>query len=66
MIRSSKLPARALLNGDQVGSGETIVSVSAGAHTPQGKVEVTLEKDGSCRRGLWGANTIINVRRDGE
>ena len=64
--QSHKLPARALLNGDQVGSGETIVSVSAGVRTPRGKVEVTLEKDGRCRRALWGAYTIINVRRDAQ
>jgi hypothetical protein len=62
--QSHKLPARALLNGDQVGSGETIVSVSAGVRTPRGMVEVTLEKDGRYRRALWGAFTVINVRRD--
>jgi hypothetical protein len=61
-----KLPARALTNGDQVGSGETIISVSAGIRTPRGKVEVTLEKDGRCRPALWGAYTIINVRRDAQ
>jgi hypothetical protein len=58
--QSQKFPARALTNGDQVGSGETIVSVSAGVRTPRGKVEVTLEKDGRCRRALWSAHTIIN------
>lgn len=61
--QSQKLPARLLLNGDQVGSGETIVSVSAGVRTPRGKVEVTLEKDGRCRRALWGARTIVTIRR---
>jgi hypothetical protein len=61
--QSHKLPARALLNGDQVGSGETIVSVSAGVRTPRGMVEVTLEKGGRYRRALWGAFAIINVRR---
>jgi hypothetical protein len=63
---SQKLPARALQSGDQVGSGETIVSVSAGVRTPRGKVEVTLERNGRCRRALWGAYTIINVRRNAQ
>jgi hypothetical protein len=63
VIQSSKIPARALLNGDHVASGETIVSVSAGVRTPRGMVEVTLEKDGRYRRALWGAFTIITVRR---
>jgi hypothetical protein len=66
VTQSSKIPARALLNGDQVGSGETIVSVNAGVRTPRGMVEVTLEKDGRYRRALWGAFTIINVRRDAQ
>jgi hypothetical protein len=61
-----KIPARNLLPGDQVGSGETIVSVSAGARTPRGKVEVTLEKDGRRRTSLWGAATVINVSRQDE
>jgi hypothetical protein len=30
--------------GDQVGFGETVVNASAGARTPRGKIEVTLEK----------------------
>jgi hypothetical protein len=66
VIQSKKIPARAPLNGDQVGSGETIVSVNAGVRTPRGKVEITLEKDGRCRRALWGAHTVINVRRDAQ
>jgi hypothetical protein len=62
-MQSHKMPARNLICGDQLGSGETIVSVSAGVRTPRGKVEVILEKDGRCRRALWGAYAIINVRR---
>lgn len=58
-----KLPARHLMPGDQTGSGETIVSVSAGIRTPRGKVEVTLEKDGRRRTSLWGAGTNISVSR---
>lgn len=62
-MQSHKLPARALLSGDQVGSGEIVVSVSAGIRTPRGKVEVTLEKDGRRRTSLWGASTLINISR---
>lgn len=58
-----KLPARHLMAGDRTGSGETIVSVSAGIRTPRGKVEVTLEKDGRRRTSLWGAATTISVSR---
>ena len=61
-----KIPARNLLPGDQVGSGETVVSVSAGVRTPRGKVEVTLEKAGRRRTSLWGAATVINVSRQDE
>ena len=58
-----KVAARHLLPGDLVGSGETIVSISAGVRTPRGKVEVTLEKDGRRRTSLWGAGTTISVSR---
>lgn len=58
-----KVPARYLTKGDLTGSGETIVNVAAGIHTPQGRVEVTLEKDGHRRLALWRASTVINVRR---
>ena len=55
-----KLPVRHLMAGDQVGSGETIISVSAGIRTPHDKVEV---KDGRRRTSLWGAGTVINISR---
>jgi hypothetical protein len=58
-----KVSARFLQPGDVVGSGETVVCVSAGARTPRGKVEVTLEKNGQRRTSLWGSYTLINVRR---
>jgi hypothetical protein len=63
ITQSSKIPARALQSGDQIGSGETIVSVSAGIRTPRGRVEVVLEKDGRRRSAIWGASTVINVQR---
>lgn len=59
----AKVAARYLSKGDQVGSGETIVNVAVGIRTPRGKVEVTLEKDGQRRCAIWGASTVITVRR---
>lgn len=61
-----KVQARYLKDGDKVGSGETVVRVSAGARTPSGKVEVTLERDGRRRTSTWGSYTEINVTRDGQ
>jgi hypothetical protein len=58
-----RVPARYLLAGDRLCTGETIVAVSRGARTPSGKVEVTLEKDGRRRTPLWGASTTINISR---
>jgi hypothetical protein len=58
-----KVPVRCLMPGDQVGSGETIVGVSAGVRTPRGKVEVALEKNGRRRTSLWGAATNVSVSR---
>jgi hypothetical protein len=64
-LQSLKAPARHLMAGDRVGSGETIVSVSAGIRTPRGKVEVVLEKGERRRCAIWGAHTVINVKREG-
>jgi hypothetical protein len=58
-----QVPARALIAGDVVGSGETIVTVQRGARTPAGKVEVVLDSDGIRRRSTWSASTLINARR---
>jgi hypothetical protein len=58
-----KVSARLMQKGDVVGSGETVISVSAGVRTPRGKVEVILERDGERRTAVWGAYTLINVRR---
>ncbi|SFO74578.1 hypothetical protein SAMN05216330_104469 [Bradyrhizobium sp. Ghvi] len=59
-----RVPARHLFRGDVTGSGETVLSVSAGARTPRGKVEVSLEQGGRQRTALWNAHTIIGVRRE--
>jgi hypothetical protein len=61
--RLTKTPARYLQPGDVTGSGETVCDVSAGVRTPRGKVEVILEKDGRSRLAVWGASTVIGVRR---
>lgn len=63
-IQTKKVPARYLLRGDQVGSGETVIGVGVGARTPAGKVEVALEKDGRRRLSIWGASTVITVKRE--
>lgn len=59
-----RVPARLLLKGDVTGSNETVLGVSAGAATPRGKVEVSLEKAGRRRKAIWNASTVIVVRRD--
>ena len=55
--------AQNLKKGDIITSGEEVVSVSAGAKTPSGKVEVTLSKDGKTRNALWGKSTKIGVKK---
>jgi hypothetical protein len=61
-----RVPARHLLTGDRLCTGETIVAACRGARTPSGKVEVTLEKGGHRRVALWGASTTINVTRSAD
>ncbi len=59
-----RIQARHLQPGDQVGSKEKVLTVSAGRLTPPGKVQVLLEKDGRQRLATWGAYTQIGVKRD--
>lgn len=59
-----KVPARLLQRGDVTGSGEVVLSVSAGARTPRGMVDVLLQKGDRKRAAIWNAKTIIGVRRD--
>lgn len=59
-----RVPARLLLKGDVISSGETVIAVERGSRTPRGKVEVLLEKSGRRRLALWGAGTTINVQRE--
>jgi len=60
-----KVPARHLLRGDLTGSGEVVLSVSVGAKTPRGMVDVVLQKGDRKRAAIWNARTIIGVRRGG-
>ncbi|QPF83932.1 hypothetical protein IC762_30445 [Bradyrhizobium genosp. L] len=62
--RALQVPARHLRRGDVTGSGETVLSVSIGARTPRGKVEVALQKGDRKRSAHWNASTMIGVRRD--
>jgi hypothetical protein len=62
MIKT-KVPARYLMPGDRLCTGETVVAVTRGARTPSGKVEVTLDKDGNRRTPVWNSSTTINVVR---
>lgn len=58
-----KVQARALQPGDLVGSGEVVLSVSAGVATPRGNVDVILVRNDGRRRVTWGAYTLIGVTR---
>lgn len=54
--------AQHLKKGDIVTGGE-IISVSSGARTPSGKVEVILKgKDGKTRKHIWGKFTKVGVK----
>lgn len=58
-----RVRAADMLPGDHVGSGETVIGVSAGARTPAGKLDVILERSGKRRAASWRARTEINVTR---
>jgi len=62
-VSKNSKEAQHLKKGDIIGSGEEVVSVSAGAKTPKGKVEVTLKtKDGKTKTSTWGKYTKIGVK----
>lgn len=54
-----RIQAQHLQPGDIVGSGEVVQRVSAGIHTPKGKIDVWLDN----RHTIWGRYTIIGVER---
>jgi hypothetical protein len=60
---SNSVEAGSLKKGDVLGSGETVVSVSSGAKTPSGKVDVTLEKNGKTRTAVWGKYTKVGIKK---
>jgi hypothetical protein len=60
---SNSVEAGSLKKGDVLGSGETVVSVSSGAKTPSGKVNVTLEKNGKTRTAVWGKYTKVGIKK---
>lgn len=62
-VSKNSKEAQHLKKGDIIGSGEEVVSVSAGAKTPAGKVEVTLKnKDGKTKTSTWGKTTKVGVK----
>ena len=62
-VSKNSKEAQHLKKGDIIGSGDEVVSVSAGAKTPSGKVEVTLKtKDGKTKTSTWGKTTKIGVK----
>jgi hypothetical protein len=64
-VTTLRVPARALQPGDCVGSGETVVSVSAGIATPRGKVDICAARrvDATCSRRRLGYARLFD--RDG-
>jgi flagellar biosynthesis chaperone FliJ len=62
-VSPNAISAQNLKKGDIITSGEEVVSVSAGAKTPSGKVEVTLTKDGKTRTAIWGKSTKVGVKK---
>jgi flagellar biosynthesis chaperone FliJ len=62
-VSPNAISAQNLKKGDIITSGEEVVSVSAGAKTPSGKVEVTLTKDGKTRTAVWGKSTKVGVKK---
>jgi hypothetical protein len=62
---ANSVEAQDLKKGDIITSGDEVVSVSAGAKTPSGKVEVTLKtKDGKTKTSVWGKTTKVGVKKD--
>jgi hypothetical protein len=61
----NSIEAQYLSKGDILGSGEEVVSVSAGARTPSGKVELTLTKDGKTRNAVYGKNVKVTRLKKG-
>lgn len=62
-VSKNSKEAQHLKKGDIIGSGDEVLSVSAGAKTPSGKVEVTLKtKAGKTKTSTWGKTTKVGVK----
>jgi len=64
-VSKNAVPARSLKRGDIVTNGkEEVVSVSAGARTASGKVDVVLKNiaTGAERSVQWGSSTMVSKR----
>jgi len=63
-VSKNAVPAHTLKKGDIITSGEEVVSVSAGAKTPSGKVDVILKNvtTGKERGAQWGKHTMITKK----
>jgi hypothetical protein len=65
-VSASSKEAQYLKKGDLITGGE-VVSVSSGAKTPSGKVEVIIKgKDGKTKKHIWGKYTKIGVKPEKE
>lgn len=61
---SNSKEAQQLKKGDILTSGDEVVSVSAGAKTPSGKVDVTVKtKSGKTKTNTWGKTTKVGVKQ---
>jgi hypothetical protein len=67
-VSKNSVPAHTLKAGDIITSGEEVVSVSAGAKTPGGKVDVVLKNlsTGKERGAQWGKHTMIGKKPKAE
>ena len=62
-VSKNSKEAQHLKKGDIIGSGDEVVSVSAGAKTPSGKVEVTLKtKARKTKTSTMGKTTKVGVK----
>lgn len=67
-VSKNAVPVHTLKKGDIITSGEEIVSISAGARTPSGKVDVVLKNPvtGKERGAQWGKHTMIGKKPKSE
>lgn len=62
-LLTMKKQAKDLQKGDITITGDEVMNVVAGLHTPSGKVEVTLKtKSGKTKTAMWGKTTTIGIK----